>query len=197
VSRSRKILWALAVLVVGYIGYGSLPDAGEMLSGARAKDAERDVLRGQIDMADEALADRDGFLAELESLRAAVPTEPSLPDVISDLDRVVRGSGMRWSAGAPSPRDAGLLADGTGQWQLSMTVSGEEDGLLALLDGVGRLERQVTVESVQVRNEGADLVVQLSVRFYALPGDPLAFDVPAADDVPVDDVPVDDVPAED
>ena len=175
-SRSRKALWFLAVLVVGYIGYGSLPDAGEMLSGARAKDAERDVLLSQVALADEAILGADTFLAELDALRTAVPVDPDLPGVIADLDRAVRASGMRWSAGAPSPLDAGLLEGGTGQWRLAMTLSGGSDDLLAFLDEVARLERLVTVESLQVRGEGADFVAQIAVRFYALPGDPLAFD---------------------
>jgi len=175
VTRSRKILWALAVLVVGYIGYGSLPDAGEMLSGARQKDAERTATLEQIRLADEAIRGNELFLEDLEQMRAAIPRDPDLPTVIAALDRTVKNIGMRWTSGAPSPQDAGILEDGNGQWQLSMTVSGDLSRVPLLLRELRGLERLVTVDSVQIRTEGSGVTAQLSVRFFALPGDPLAF----------------------
>lgn len=174
-TRSRKILWALAVLVVGYIGYGALPDAGETLSGAREKDTEREITQEQIRLADEALLGAEVFTRDLEDLRVAVPRDPDLPAVIAALDRTVKSVGMRWTSGAPSPQDAGLLEDGNGQWQLSMTVSGDLSRVPVFLRELRDLERLIVVDSVQVRTEGAGVTAQLSVRFYALPGDPLAF----------------------
>lgn len=174
-TRSRKILWALAVFVVGYIGYGALPDAGEMLSGAREKDNERTSTLDQIRLADEAILANELFLTELEQLRIAVPRDPDLPAVIAALDRTVKNVGMRWTSGAPSPQDAGLLEGGNGQWQLSMTVSGDISRVPILLRELRDLERLVTIDSVQVRTEGTGVTAQLSVRFFALPGDPLAF----------------------
>lgn len=181
-TRSRKILWALAVFVVGYVGYGSLPDAGEMLSGARQKDADRASLLEQIRLADEAMLGNETFLGDLETSRVAVPRDADLPAVIAALDRTVKNVGMRWTSGAPSPQDAGMLEGGNGQWQLSMTVSGDLSRVPVLLRQLRVLERLVTVDSVQVRTEGSGVTAQLSVRFFALPGDPLAFPGDASPD---------------
>lgn len=173
-TRSRKILWAFAVIVVGFVGYAALPDAGQMLSGATNDENQRDVLRQQVALADVALSDDETFLADLEKTRAAVPPTPNLPAVIDVLEETVRRSGMRWTSGAPSAPDA--QADATqGSWQLAMTVSGSAGDLPGLFDAFRRLERLIVVDSVQVRNEGAGVVAQISVRFFALPGDPLAF----------------------
>lgn len=177
-TRSRKMIWALAILVVGYIGYSSLPDAGAMLSGARDKDAARLVTLEQIALADEALADEEAFLAELETARAAVPADPDLPAVIDALDETIRRVGMRWTSGAPSAQDTGFQETGQGEWQLSMTVSGDVRSLPLLLDALRAQSRLIAVDSVQLRNEGAGVVVQISARFFAFPGDPLAFDTP-------------------
>lgn len=177
-TRSRKILWALAVTVVGLVGYSALPDAGQMLSGATADENQRDVLRQQVALADAALSDEEAFLADLEEARAAVPAAPDLPAVIDVLEETVRRSGMRWTSGAPSAPDA--QADATqGSWQLAMTVSGSARDLPGLLDAFRVLERLIVVDSVQVRNDGDGVVAQISVRFFALPGDPLAFASPA------------------
>ena len=183
-TRSRKILWALAVFVVGYIGYGALPDAGEMLSGADRKDAERASLLEQVRLADEAMLGNETFLAELEESRVAVPRDAELPAVIAALDRTVQSVGMRWTSGAPSPQDAGLLESGNGEWQLAMTVSGDISRVPLLLRQLRALDRLVTVDSVQVRTEGSGVTAQISVRFFALPGDPLAFpeEIPVPDD---------------
>jgi hypothetical protein len=181
-SRSRKILWALAILVVGYIGYGALPDAGEMLSGARTKDAERESLISQIGLADEAALGGEVFLRDLDAARVAVPVEPDLPELIANLDQTIKVSGMRWTSGAPSPQDAGFREGGNGEWQFSMTVSGDMERVPSLLGELRDLERLVSVDSVQVRSEGTGVTVQISLRFFAFPGDPLAFDAPS--DVP-------------
>ena len=178
-SRSRKILWALAVFVVGYIGYGALPDAGEMLSGARSKDAERESLISQITLADEASLGGEVFLKDLDAARAAVPVEPDLPELIANLDQTIKVAGMRWTSGAPSPQDAGFLEGGNGEWQFSMTVSGDLSQVPSLLGELRDLERLVSVDSVQVRSEGTGVTVQISLRFFAFPGDPLAFDAPS------------------
>jgi Tfp pilus assembly protein PilO len=179
-SRSRKILWALAIFVVGYIGYGALPDAGEMLSGARAKDTERAALLEQVRLADEASLGSEVFLKDLDAARSAVPSEPGLPALIADLDQTIKLAGMRWTSGAPSPQDAGLLEGGNGEWQFSMTVSGDMQRVPSLLRELRELERLVAVDSVQVRSEGTGVTVQISLRFFAFPGDPLAFDTPVA-----------------
>ena len=64
-SRSRKVLWALAVLVVGYIGLSSLPSGAELLSGARDTESQIDELRERIALADQAATDPE-FTNELE-----------------------------------------------------------------------------------------------------------------------------------
>ena len=59
-----------------------------------------------------------------------------------------------------------------------MTVSGDVRSLPLLLDALRAQSRLIAVDSVQLRNEGAGVVVQISARFFAFPGDPLAFDTP-------------------
>jgi hypothetical protein len=175
VSRSRKMLWALAILVVGFIGYSSLPDAGELLSGATAKEQATAVLRDQLAVADAALTDEEAFLFELEQARVAVPRSPDLPAVIDVLEETVRRSGMRWTSGAPSGQESSPDVS-QDSWQISMTVSGTAQQVPALLDAIRGLDRLVVVDSVQVRSDGAGVIAQISARFFALQGEPLAFE---------------------
>lgn len=172
-SRSRKMLWALAILVVGYIGLSSLPSGAELLSGARETESQIDELRERIELADQAAADTE-FANELETARTAVPVDPELPAVIDLIDGAVRAANMRWISGSPS------AADGEGSsWTMSLTLTGSSRDTARLLDGIRALPRLVVVDSVQVRGD-RDATILLSLRFFAAEGDPASF--PASDD---------------
>lgn len=169
-SRSRKILWTLAILVVGYIGVSSLPSGAAMLSGARSTEAETDELLARIALADEAAAD-PSFDASLEEARSAVPVHPELPTIIDLLDGAVRSAGMRWISGSPSAASS----EGSG-WTMALTLTGSARDTTRLLDALHTLPRLVVVDSVQVRGD-VDATILLSVRFFTAEGDPESFRV--------------------
>jgi Tfp pilus assembly protein PilO len=170
-SRSRKILWTLAVLVVGYIGLSSLPSGTEMLSGARDTESQIDEVRKRIARANDAAGDLDTFTSQLDVARRAVPVEPELPAVIDALDGAVRAAGMRWISGSPSAADSD-----ESNWKMSLTLTGSSRDVGRLLDNIRALDRLVVIDSVQVRGD-RDATILLALRFFAAQGDPKSFPV--------------------
>ncbi len=175
-TRSRKILWLMAILIVGYIGVSSLPSGAQMLTGARETQAEVDELRGRITRTDQATQDLDAFTRDLEAARKAVPVQPELPEVIDLLDSAVRSANMRWISGAPSAADS---EEST--WKMSLTLTGSARDVTRLLDNISQLPRLVVIDSLQVRGD-RDATVLLSLRFFAAAGDPESFPIPAESD---------------
>lgn len=175
-TRSRKIIWALAITIVGYIGVSSLPSGAQMLSGARETQAKVDELRERITRTNQVTQDLETFTSDLEAARQAIPVQPELPAVIDLLDAAVRSANMRWISGAPSAADS---EENT--WKMSLTLTGSARDVTRLLDNIRQLPRLVVVDSVQVRGD-RDATVLLSLRFFAAAGDPESFPIIAASD---------------
>jgi ABC-type amino acid transport substrate-binding protein len=195
VSRSRRVLIILGVVVVGVLAWPYLPFADRDGGGAdTAQSAE--LLRAQTGeiqrqtlVASEALTDVEGFSADLGRARAAVPVEPSLVELIDMLDAAATAAQLEWRAGTPT---AVPLADFSGDdalpanaevWQLTMSVSGVTTGVNRLLDSLRNLDRLVTVVSVSIQSadEGAGEVTgSLVLRYYTSAGDPAALEAEQA-----------------
>jgi len=190
VTRSRKIVWALAAVVVGYVGIGALPSGAELLSGAREKEQRRAAVLEQTALADEVIAEGEAFDDRLAALRTAVPADAGLPSVIALIERAVLDSGMVWVSGAPSPIQQAEGAQ-TSEWQLAVTINGSARELPRLLEALRDLPRLVVVDSVQVRDDAA-ATIQLTVRFFATVGDPASYE--PADVVPVAPAPTTTLP---
>jgi Tfp pilus assembly protein PilO len=183
-TRSRKLLWGLAIAVVGYVGFTSLPSGAEMLSGADSTRARSAELRGQIDRVDAALAEADRFASDLAAARAAVPVDAELSRMIALIDAAVSASDLDWASGAPSasPAEAGSGS----AWSMSLTLNGEIGNVPVLLENLRRLPRLVVVDSVQVRG-ASPATVTLSLRFFAAAGSPGAFPTATDESVTVPD----------
>lgn len=165
-TRSRKMLWALAVMVVGYVGYSSMPSGAELLSGARDTEAKIAEVRSRLDVADAAARDKENFTENLETARLAVPVDPSLPDVIDAIDASARTAGLSWLSGSPS------AAEGDGQtWRLSLTLAGDSRNVPKFVEAIAGLPRLLVIDSLQVRGD-RDATIQVALRFFATPGDP-------------------------
>lgn len=172
-TRSRKILWLFAVVVVGYIGSSSLPSGTALVSGARSKEAAATDLRTKIAKADSALSDTANFATNLAIARSLVPVQPDLPEVIALIDGAVKLSGLRWLSGAPSAVSADTI-ESFQQWTLLLTLSGSARALPSFLQNLHALPRLIVVDSVQIRGD-REATISITLRFFAAVGAPEAF----------------------
>lgn len=173
-TSSRKaliILGAIALIVVVFSSFGSLPSAASLVSGAETSRSTAATLENQVRAARAALSDPETFADALADARTSVPPTPRLGQLITELETLAVESGLQWVAGTPS-----RSADGQEAWSLEMKVLGPPTSVVAFLDQLQSLPRLVTVDTLSIQSPtGADTATTLTARFYFTPGDLQAF----------------------
>lgn len=201
-SRSRRVLVLLVVLVAAFLAWPYLPltnsNALGRSDGAAAVRAQVEAVRRSTRAAAEALTDVERFSSELGQARTAVPLEPSLVELIDMLDAAASAAQLEWRAGSPSPvplsnfESSSAVPPNADIWQITMSVSGTTDGVGRVLDSLRRLDRLVTVVSVSIQPGDGVVNGELVLRYYTSAGDPAAIEAeqePAEDGLKADQPP--------
>lgn len=144
---------------------------GSALDDARARadtaEAEHSALELRLARLRASQENATGLMADLETLRRAVPDEPELAQFILDANDIAETSGVAFlsiSPGVPS-----LSTDGTPPVvTLNISVRGTYDSVIDYLRLLEELPRIVVVDSVSLTPEGTDqLNVALIARMFS------------------------------
>lgn len=170
-TRSRKILWAIAALVVAVVtisSFGGLPSATDLVSGAESARSEAATLNSQGAQADAALARQAEFADELARARAAVPPTPELSGLISDLEAQAVRSGLLWLSGSPSR----TVSDSGETWQISMTVAGAPSAVAQFTGDLRAAPRLFIVDSLSLQSDAdGSVTANMTVEFFTTVGE--------------------------
>lgn len=169
-TRSRKLLWLTAGIVVAVVSVGSfgdLPSASEMVSGAASKEQQANALNSQAAQARAAAENADQFASTLAAAREAVPPTPELATLVSQVEQEVQATGMTWTSGAPTRTTQGDVPS----WGMDMVVVGSVDQVQDLVLRLRSLPRLVVVNSLSIQQSGTEPAqTSLSISFFATEG---------------------------
>ena len=167
-SRKRKLIWLIVLILSAVLLYPSLPSMEPIISDTNSINVVTRDIEIKTEQARSAQDKGDTFILELESVRKQIPSNPDLESLVDELSVRIAGVGMRWTDGSPGALEQSNAEATYRTWQLSLTIQGPQSSVLPLLDSIATMDRTVTLDSVSIRAEGQQVVVSLNAKFYAL-----------------------------
>jgi Tfp pilus assembly protein PilO len=169
-NHTRLILLGILVLIsVAFLPQkltGSLVESTRLDGDSVRKEAT--LTRGRAEDATVVRSNRDDFNRRNDAAIAKLPGTAELGDLINQVESAVSQAQMNWLSGTPTDALDDVATAAT-TWGLEVSVQGDERQVQALIDNIEDMPRLVTISSVGVqRTEGGAVIVNLSLRFYAL-----------------------------
>lgn len=167
-SRKRKLIWLVVLVLSAVLLYPSLPSLKPIISDTNGINVVIRDTEIKTEQAQSAQDKGDEFISELESLRKQIPSNPDLESLVDELSARIASVGMRWTDGSPGALEQPSEEGTYRTWQLSLTILGPSGSVPLLLESIATMNRTVTLDSMSVRAEGQQVVVSLNAKFYAL-----------------------------
>jgi Tfp pilus assembly protein PilO len=175
-TRDRKLLGILVLIVLIVFSKLFLPSASELNSNAKKDREQAQLLLAQGAVANESLAVSETFASDLTKMRTLVPVEVELPGIINKINAAVGEANMTWTSGAPGEPVQQSSPNGPyNSWQMSMTIKGSLVDVPKLLYNLYNLDRLFIIDSVLLRDSDTTVTLSINARFFATAGDPAAF----------------------
>jgi Tfp pilus assembly protein PilO len=146
----------LVVLILWYVALWSPQSSALSKAKKRTEDAiaKRDTLRTQITRLQESQKDQPLKQAQLETMRVAIPDDPSLAQFILDANDAASKAGIDFLSITPTPPGAGGATGGAAASasltpiRIGMTISGGYFQVLNFINLLNNLPRIVVVDGL-------------------------------------------------
>jgi Tfp pilus assembly protein PilO len=160
----------LAILVIGFLAY----DLNERFVGPIKDKSEKINNQIKLIQSDKIVAQNvsnnlDKKKNELSIIENKIPSTPSLPEVLDQIDSLARSNLLKWETGTPAPQpvfDENMPTD-LSAWSIGATFTGDYDKIYLFIEQLYSISRLVTIESFTLQREQGSFRLNISMRFYA------------------------------